>query len=246
MDPHAPDVSVVIAATRPRLLAEALASVGRQTYAGMVEVVVVHDGGSPLTLPDGPFVGRSLALPERRGPAAARNLGLSYAQAPTVAFLDDDDLWHEDHLAKTVPLALATGGLVYTDALILHREEGWLRPFRFPYTPALLRRTNPIILSSVVLGKQLLTRVGGFAEDLLAYEDWDLFLRLEAAGVPFARVAEPTITYRYSARSVSHDAVTTAAAFATFCARHGLKDLPQLTFAAMAQDPDAALFHAPL
>jgi glycosyltransferase involved in cell wall biosynthesis len=231
---------VVVAATRPELLLDALAAFARQSTDEPFEVIVVRDGGPPLALPDLPYPARSLGLPEARGAAQARNVGVAESQAPLLAFCDDDDLWHPDHLARTVPVARATGGLVYTDAIFRHVEEGWERPLRLPYRKGLLRRLNPILLSSVVLPRRAFLAVGGFAQDLQRFETWDLFLRLEAAGVPITHVPEATITYRYAGCSVSADRDTMTRAFRAFCDRHGLGDIPWVRFL------DLALGDAPL
>jgi GT2 family glycosyltransferase len=83
----APRISVVVPTRgRPRQLAECLAALGRSTLD--VEVVVVADGEDVEKPPgaDG-VVWRSQ---QRAGPAAARNHGARVAQAPVVAFTDDD------------------------------------------------------------------------------------------------------------------------------------------------------------
>jgi glycosyltransferase involved in cell wall biosynthesis len=113
-------VAVVVAATRPALLPEALASFARQTTDEPFEVIVVRDGGPPLPLPRLPYPARSFGLPAARGGAAARNVAVAASEAPLLAFCDDDDLWQPQHLARTVPVARTTGGLVYTDALFRH------------------------------------------------------------------------------------------------------------------------------
>jgi hypothetical protein len=232
-----PLVSVVVPATRADLLAEALRSVGEQRRPPSLEVVVAHDGGAPLALPEhlppsgAPVL--SLGTPWRRpaGPGATRNWALRHARGLLVAFLDDDDLWLPDHLARTVPLARAVRGLVFTDTLVEDLTTGRTAALRLRFAPEVLRRTNPIVISSAVVPRSRLEGVGGFDPTLRRYEDWDLFLRLAGAGVPIVRVPEPTVRYRYSARSLSHDRAAAMAAFAAFCAKHGLADLPQGSFA---------------
>jgi glycosyltransferase involved in cell wall biosynthesis len=84
-----------------RYLQEALESIFKQTY-GPLEVIVVDDGSTDGTaaLAAG-YGGRIRYLWQANaGEAAARNRGLSAAQGEFVAFLDADDLWHPEKLAR--------------------------------------------------------------------------------------------------------------------------------------------------
>jgi len=228
--------SVIIPTARPDLVPRALRSVaGQSAPAG--EVLVLHDGGPPLDLGDWPFALRSIGVMPRIGPAQARNVLCSLAREERLAFLDDDDEWLPGHLAHLGESASET--LTFTDALFRHEAEGWERTFAFRFTPQLLRRTNPIILSTVGVGSAAFWRVGGFSPTLARYEAWDLFLRLQEAGLPVRRVAGADVRYRYSPRSISADEEAMADAFRVFCDRHGLR-LDRKSFASMLDDPELA------
>lgn len=84
-----------------RYLGAALESVFGQTY-GAVEVIVADDGSTDGTRDVvGAFGARVRYLHQANaGHAAARNLGLAAAGGAFVAFLDADDLWHADKLAR--------------------------------------------------------------------------------------------------------------------------------------------------
>ena len=62
-------------------------------------VIVVDDGSSDSSneLAAG-FDGVEVVANSGKGPNAARNLGLAMSNAAYIAFLDQDDVWHEDHL----------------------------------------------------------------------------------------------------------------------------------------------------
>ena len=98
----APLVSVIIPTyNRAALVAEALASVKAQTFRDF-EIVVVDDGGTDGTweaLSAGQEI-RVLRHPRRRGVSAARNTGINAARGQWLAFLDSDDLWLPDKLAR--------------------------------------------------------------------------------------------------------------------------------------------------
>lgn len=76
-----------------------------------VEVVVVNDSGHPLPggVLDVERLGvaagsevRVLDTPGRTGAAAARNVGLQAAAGTHCAFLDDDDVWLDGHLQRSL------------------------------------------------------------------------------------------------------------------------------------------------
>lgn len=232
----APLVSVIIATARPDLLPEALRSISQQTWSGPLEVVVGHDGGPPLSF-ESTLPIRSFGTKTRSGPAAVRNEAFARATGSIFAFLDDDDLWYPDHLRAVVPVAAATRGLAFSDALLIHQGEGWQAPFRFRFTPEMLDETNPIILSTVAVHRRVWQTVGGFDASFWRYEAWDWFLRIRAAGLPLTRVPRITATYRFHERSTTADDSAMAEAFDRLRAKHGLGDLPRAHFALMCTDP---------
>lgn len=228
--------SVIIPATRPDLLPRALRSVAAQTLLPR-EVLVLHDGGPPLELGGWPFPLRSFGILPRVGPSLARNMLAAAASGERLAFLDDDDEWLPEHLSR---LHQDAGeGLAFTDAWLEHEAEGWTRLFAFRFTPQLLRRTNPVILSTTAVSRAAFWRVGGFDPDLSRYEAWDLFLRLQAAGFAIRRLTGADVHYRYSPRSLTADEAAMAAGFEAFRQRHGL-DIQPGSFAGMLDDPDLA------
>lgn len=186
-------VSVVVPTrNRPRWLAEAIGCALAQSRRP-AEIVVVEDGegaGEEVAALEAARRGMEpeirLVAGPRRGPAAARNVGVAAARAELIAFLDDDDLWHPEKLARQVEWfvrrpdlgALGTGWVGAQEPA----AECFLRLGRAE-TPraishAALLRSNRLALSSVVVRRQCLEQCGGFDETLPLAQDWDLWLRM--------------------------------------------------------------------
>lgn len=104
VDARATKVSVVIPAfNRGYILGEAIQSVLDQVHRNF-ELIIVDDGSTDDTnqvvrgFKDGRI--RLLRHPRNAGVAAARNTGLAAAQGEFISFLDSDDIWHTDKLAR--------------------------------------------------------------------------------------------------------------------------------------------------
>ena len=103
-------------------LAEALASIFRQTLAAF-EVIVVDDGSTDST----PAVaGRDARVKYRRqanaGPSAARNHGIRESSGELLAFLDADDLWHSEKLERQAARFVSRPEL---DISLTHARNFW-------------------------------------------------------------------------------------------------------------------------
>ncbi len=186
-----------------RFLAEAIESALAQTHPA-IETIVVDDG----SLDDTPailerYAGRVRVLHQQnRGPSAARNAALAVAYGEYVAFLDADDRFRPEKIARqagildTRPdIGLVYGGWRFID------EEGRSLPGEGrprgegDMLPALLLG-NPIHPLAAVVRRALVAEVGGFEESLRGCEEWDLFLRLSRRGMRWASLDAPLAEYR--------------------------------------------------
>src|ERR1700682_2973015 len=186
-----PDVSVIIPTYNRRVMVrEAIDSVLAQTAAGF-ELIVVDDASSDGTGEDLALLGAEHAPTVRiehtanRGPAAARNRGVAIACAPLVAFLDSDDVWAPNKLARHLEFMRENPGCA-----ISQTDEIWIRNGR-RVNPGMRHRkrggdffieslrTCLVSPSAVLMRKELFDSIGGFDEDPSAAEDYDLWLRIQ-------------------------------------------------------------------
>ncbi len=110
-----PLVSVIVPTRdRPATLRRALASLVAQTYR-QLEVIVVDNSqtgecglGADLLCPADLSL-RVIRDPRARNAAGARNTGLAVARGDYVTFLDDDDTYRADKVARQLALARESG-----------------------------------------------------------------------------------------------------------------------------------------
>ena len=208
------EISVVVPTrNRCRLLATTLRSVLRQHDVDL-EVIVVDEAstddtqGVLATLDDARV--RIIRHDIPCGVSTARNRGAAEARGEWVAFVDDDDLWAPDKLARQLHAAHATGrDWTYTGSVNIAERcqivHGQL-PLRPEEVVAALPRYNAIPGggSNVVVRRTTLMRAGLFDTRLRNTEDWEMWIRLAKIGLP-AWVCSPLLAYRVHPSNSSLD-----------------------------------------
>lgn len=184
-----PTVSVVIPTyNRPEMLEGAIETVLQQTYEN-IELVVVDDGSEEdyaVEIVEGYSDSRVDVVEhdENRGLSAARNTGIQFARGEYVAFLDDDDRWHEAKLARQVAVLDAEPdvGLVTCCLASVSPEGEILRCEQSKPSGDLsetIFRKNVIgTPSRVLIRAACFEAVGTFDEELPTKQDWDLYIRI--------------------------------------------------------------------
>jgi GT2 family glycosyltransferase len=203
-----PSVSVVIPAYNAAAhIAGTLQSVLAQTFPDF-EVILVNDGSpdtDALEKALQPYLSRIRYFrQENRGPSSARNLGIRQARGRYVALLDSDDAWLPHHLARQMEILQKNSelGLVYSNAVHLQKNNLVGVAFQTvlqsgePTLDALLAERCTVNTSSVVVKLDLLLHAGLFDESMKRCEDFDLWLRLAAAGVCMTYDREIQVCHR--------------------------------------------------
>ncbi len=184
-----PTVSVIIPTyQRAHSVGRSIDSALSQTFSDL-EVLVIDDGSTDGTDErvmsiDDPRV-RYVRLPQNSGVAAARNRGIRESRGRYVAFLDSDDIWFPDKIARQLErfeqlgedIGLVYGGVEQHDG---HGNTETTRPSHRGRLHRELLRRNVIHGggSNVMIPRHVVARVGFFDESLPAIEDYDYWLRI--------------------------------------------------------------------
>ena len=209
-----PLVSVVITTLkRSHLISIAIESVLSQTLKELELIVVVDGPDDPLTVEilervkDPRF--RFVVLPVNMKTGMARNEGVRAAQAPWVAFLDDDDTWMPEKLERQLPIANQSDYAypIVSSRLIAETSRGeFIWPRRLPRVDeaiddylfvrhSMFQGEGMLLTSTWLVPRELLERV---PFDSIVHEDYDWLLRvgvLDGVGMEF--VPEPMVVWHF-------------------------------------------------
>jgi glycosyltransferase involved in cell wall biosynthesis len=202
--------SVIIPCFRQgRYLSEAVDSALDQTYP-RVQVVVVNDGSDDDTDSIARTYGDRITyvFQKNSGLPAARNAGIRVATGDYLLFLDADDRLRPEAVsalvAEAAPDRLVVGRYEYFDDTGT-RSTPRLDPLMIdlPAEAALL--VGNIGAPFAFLSPSAVVRSAGrFAPRFRGCEDWDMWLRLQAAGLDVRRVEAIVGDYRLHPNSMTH------------------------------------------
>lgn len=241
--PSPPLVSVIMPTyNRGVQLMAAIESVLAQTYPA-VQLIVVDDGSTDDTSQRLEQVrGRVTILSQsNQGQAAARNLGLQASNGTFITFLDDDDVIFPTKIARQVHYLQnhPDVGLVTCRHYRMSENGHWVsRAGLLPEGQVLsqLVLSDFIWLGAPLLRRECLETVGYFDTTLpwrgRFAEDWDLWLRLAAAGVHFGCVQDLLGAYRLtSIQPATHLDPAAEGAIAVLDKLFARSDLPEAVLA---------------
>lgn len=224
--PRPGSVALLIATyNHARFLETAVRSGIDQTVAAD-EIIVVDDGSDDH--PEdvlGQFPQVRLIRQANAGLSEARNTGWRAATSDFVLFLDADDRLLPDalginlrRLTQHPEASFSYGGYVDIDTETGHRELAAFRPATDGYAAFL--RENPIGMHGTVMYRRAaLDEVGGFEADLLACEDYDLYLRMARRGPPVYG-PQPLAEYWHHRDNMSRDSSLMLRSALMVLARH--------------------------
>jgi glycosyltransferase involved in cell wall biosynthesis len=242
-----------------RYLQAALDSLYRQSLADW-ELIVVDDGSGD----DTPGILARAARDDGRvrvircagaGLVAALNEGLAACRAPLLARMDGDDICHHRrlelqaaHLEEHPGTGLVACGFRHFPRTALKRGmlayEAWQNSLVDHGSVSRdLYVESPFVHPGVMTRREIVVRLGGY-RDLGWPEDYDLWLRMAAAGVRFARLPATLFFWRDHPERATRTMDEYAAQSMRRCKCHHLrqgflKDCPELVIAGAGQEARA-------
>ena len=212
---HIMTVTIVLPAyNASEYLTETINSVLSQTYADF-ELLVIDDGSTDNTRDIvNDFCQRDsrirLISQKNQGVSVARNNGIKMARGEYIAFLDSDDLWVPDKLAKHVEHLTANPKLGLSFARVEFitfdgKSTGkYSNPRMVDISAKDLYEENAAVTpSNAVISRAALEQVGGFDGELSGAADAELFLRLKCHGWEVEGINEVLVLYRTSLGGMS-------------------------------------------
>jgi glycosyltransferase involved in cell wall biosynthesis len=187
-------------------LKSAINSVFCQTYRRF-QLIIADDGSTDGTGDNVQSLNNSdenlryLRLPHCGMPGKVRNAGARLATGDFLAFLDSDDLWKPEKLARQIAFFEE-----HPDMMICHTREIWQRGEKIVSQAGQKHRRSGYIFadalkkciigpSTVMMRRELFEELGGFREDLEIAEDYELWLRITAK-YPVGYIDEPLVIKR--------------------------------------------------
>jgi glycosyltransferase involved in cell wall biosynthesis len=209
-----PRVSVVIGAyDSARTLERAIAGILAQTVEDL-ELLVVDDGSRD----ESPAIAaaaaardarvRPLVLGRNLGIAASLNVALAQARAPVVAVNDADDVSAPERLARQLAVLderprVAVVGSRQREVDAEGRELAPRTRFAAGVVNDVLRRYNPVPNTSAAFRRDVALAVGGYDERWRYAAEYDLWLRIVAAGHDVVALDEPLSTREMGGANVA-------------------------------------------
>ena len=205
-----PGFSVIIPAHKAdATIGATLQSVVAQTH--LPSEILIYEDGRTDDLPGivdvfaatAPCPVRRFGCVINQGVSRARNALLQEACGEYVAFLDADDIWSTDHLARAAACFAESADVAFSGVTFIDADGNTL-PGRavpsiedFKQMAASLYQYNFIQCTSTLsVRRSMLVEVGAFDTRLSHGEDLDLWLRLLAAGAKWRYTGHCTCAYR--------------------------------------------------
>jgi glycosyltransferase involved in cell wall biosynthesis len=200
-DPPIIAVVIPVGPGHEELIWDAVDSVDAQTFRQW-ECIVVNDTGKTLPRQLPSWVTVIDAGRRSLGVAAARNKGIARSRARLFLPLDADDYLQPQCLQEMFEAWSEVGGIVYSDWYD-EAEGGQQQIFEAedfdPSTYMTHLRTKGCLHAVTALyPKRIWEEVGGFDEELPAWEDWDFQLAAANIGECSTRIPHPLWVYRKS------------------------------------------------
>lgn len=169
-----------------KFILECLRSIANQTYK-KIQILIIDDGSSDNTIniikafPDNRI---ELYCKDHQGISKSLNFALDKVKGEFVARIGSDDVCSPDRIEKQLNFFNDNPeyGLIGSNFILISETGDEILKIRNPEKDVWIKdqmfRRCCIWDGSILIRKELLLNSGGFDENLIAAEDWDLYLRL--------------------------------------------------------------------
>lgn len=211
-------VSVILPAfNAERFIVQAVRSAVEQTYAP-IEIIVIDDGSTDATAELAKSVSPKVEVIRQAnaGVFAARNAGARHARGSFLSFLDADDWWERDKLAKQMAVFQRHPELAVVSAWGYEVDEDGRKLDRGLEKPPcpfdrvanihrrLLRCGNCVPLSTSLVRRRAFDDAGGFyTRERIVSADYEFWIRLSERHL-FYLMSDTLGYYRVLRQSVLH------------------------------------------
>jgi glycosyltransferase involved in cell wall biosynthesis len=199
-------VSVIIPCRNAEsYISESIDSALHQSYSN-IEVIIVDDGSTDASIEIIKCFGNLVRLEtiDHQGACAARNLGLQVSKGEYIQFLDADDVLLLNKIEVQLPYLTSNQcDLVFCNGYLFgdDRPQRPIKKLRALPPP---HGTDPFIYSlkngfgteGPLHRRHILEKVGGFRVGLIGAQEYDLHIRLGAAGVRLHKVDDYLFCHR--------------------------------------------------
>ncbi len=188
-----------------KYLPEALASIDELQNI-RYEVILINDGSTDTFTLD--FLNKldknryTVLHQENKGVSAARNAGIKIAKAEYILPLDSDN--------KLIPEYLYSGlafldsnpdyAVFYSDQFHFGEQDGIFASTGFDIVALI---TDNCVDTCALFRKELWEQCGGYDENMVGFEDWELWMKAYAMGFRFYHHPEPLFYYRVKSKEES-------------------------------------------
>ena len=209
------------------LIEETLDSVKNQTYTHW-ELIVVEDfsddGTKAILDKFKTSVDQNIVYLRNelnKGPSATRNVAAAMAKGSWYAFLDSDDIWHQDHLLTLMTTALENPkhGFIYSnhidfsdqiekellETIITHKSND--PPYLSKNLPTALFNGFMIQPSTVLVSSKLFHSVEGFDESYRYVEDLNFYFKILVKNNRFIHTGKSTSYYRQNSNGLTRHSI---------------------------------------
>lgn len=213
-------VSVIIPTyNRAATVHASVQSALEQTYP-LIEIIVVDDGSTDDTAERlSTYLSRINFLRKKNaGPSAARNHGARYANGDILAFLDSDDVWSPEKIARQVALMESYGNAMnccVCNAQIIYgagKNDTYafdIARIESEHEEAVWKNPGEVLASRFLLFNQVaaikrnsFVKVGGYNPRINLLEDHDLALKLASLDGVWGMIKTPMVVKSDETRGI--------------------------------------------